>query len=196
VLVAAGLSAVMLTWRRGRRIYREHVAAAMPSMPAFLVACRDKLAAHTAGAGIFITGRSEGIPPALVHLAERLRALPETVVLLTIAITHAPHEAPEAMRCEPLGEGFFRLVVERGFMDVPDVPRALARAIARHQLPIDLGDVTYYVGRETFLATSAGRMGRWSEGLFAFLSRNAKSATDHFGIPPHLVIEIGAQIDL
>ena len=81
-------------------------------------------------------------------------------------------------------------------MDSPNVPRALKRAVARFGLPIDLQQVTYYLGRETFLATSAGKMGALSETLFAFLARNARPATTHFCIPPQQVVEIGAQIDL
>jgi KUP system potassium uptake protein len=195
VLLALGFTIVMLTWRTGRRIYRQHVTAVTPALPAFLAACRDGLG-RIPGAGIFVTGRSEGVPPILVHLAERLRVLPETIVLLTVDVMHAPHAPPDGMRCEPLGAGVYRLVVQRGFMDDPNVPRALALGIPRFGLPIDLAQVSYYVGRETFLATEAGRMGRWSEGLFAFLSRNAKSAADHFGIPPQQVVEIGTQIDL
>lgn len=77
-------------------------------------------------------------------------------------------------------------------MDRPDVPRALAAA----RLPVDLSDVVYFIGRETFVAGRGGKMGVFSEGLFAFLARNAKSASGWFAIPPEQVVELGMQLDL
>src|SRR5205814_5357910 len=114
----------------------------------------------------------------------------------TVKITDRPYEPGDAMTHEPLGQGFHRLVVERGFMQEPHVPRALARAAQRFGLPLPLDAVTYYAGRDTFLATSAGSMGRWSESLFAFLARDSRPATAHFCLPPEQVVEIGSQIDL
>ncbi len=81
-------------------------------------------------------------------------------------------------------------------MDVPDVPRAIALAVERFKLPVSLSETTYYIGRETFVATSAGQMGSLSEHIFAFLARNAESASAHFLIPPEQVVEIGSQMDL
>jgi len=89
-----------------------------------------------------------------------------------------------------------RVVAHYGYMDSPDIPAALAAAGLRCPHGIDLTDATYYLGRETFLATAKGKLGPVSEGLFAFLARNAASATSYFAIPSEQVIEIGTQIDL
>ncbi len=196
VLVAAALTCVMITWNRGRRIYGERAAAIAPPCDVFLAELPAKLAARIPGAGIFLTGRLTGVPLSLVHYVSRIHVLPEAVVLLTIDIVHLPHASADAMRLEPLGAGIVRLTIERGFMDVPHIAPLLDRAIARFGLPVDPQTVTYCLGRETFLATSAGSMGKVSETLFAFLVRNARSATAHFRIPPEQVIEIGLQIDL
>jgi KUP system potassium uptake protein len=196
VLAAAVFTIVMLTWKRGRRIYREHVAAISPSISQFIGDCRNGAIVRAPGAGVFVTGQSTGVPPVLLNLMSRLRALPETIVLLTVEVAHSPHLDRDAMHVDRLGEGFFRLVIERGFMDSASVPLALARAITRFELPLRPNDVTYYIGRETFLATNAGQMGPVSERLFDFLSRNAKSAADHFDLPPERVVEIGTKIDL
>jgi len=172
------------------------VTANAPPFDVFLAGIDARLAARVPGSAIFLSGSLAGVPAVLLHHVERIRVLPETVLLLTVEVTHAPYARDDAMRLDALGKGFYRLTVERGFMDTPNVPRALARAIARFDLPIDLKDTTYFLGRETFLATPAGKMGALSEGLFAFLSRNAKPATTHFCIPPAQVVEIGSQIDL
>jgi KUP system potassium uptake protein len=196
VIVAAVLAVVMITWNRGRRIYAERAATIAPTCEAFVADLPTKLAARIPGAGIFLTGSVTGVPLSLVHYVGRIHSLPETVILLTIDVGHTPHAPDDAMTLEPLGCGMSRLTIGRGFMDVPHVTPLLERAIARFHLDIDLRTVTYCVGRETFLATSAGTMGAISESLFAFLVRNARSATTHFLIPLEQVIEIGLQMDL
>ena len=196
VLVGAFVFVLMVIWKTGRRIYREHVAAICPPIEQFLAKLPGKLAARIPGSAVFLSGPGVGTPLVLVHHVQRIRALPECVVLLSMQVTHTPREDAGGIRSESLGQGFYRVVVPLGFMDIPDVPRALSLAVERFALPLALSDTTYYVGRETFLATSAGRMGRLSERLFAFLARNADSAPAHFGIPPEQVVEIGSQIDL
>jgi KUP system potassium uptake protein len=196
VLAGAVIFVVMMIWKRGRRIYRDRIASIAPSFDGFLAELDGKVAARIPGSAVFLAGPMTGVPTVLVQHVERIRALPETVLLLTIVITHAPYESPDDMRLESLGKGIHRLTIDRGFMDATHVPRALARAVERFKLPIDLDDVTYYLGRETFLATSAGEMGSVSESIFAFLVRNARSATMLFCIPPSQVVEIGSQMDL
>ena len=196
VLVAAVLTVVMITWNRGRRIYGERAATIAPPPDVFLAELPGKLASRVPGCGIFLTGQLTGVPLSLVHYVGRIHVLPENVLLLTIDVVHTPHAPADAMRLEPLGEGIVRLTIERGFMDAPHVAPLLEVAIARFGLHVDPRTVTYCLGRETFLATSAGSMGKFSETLFAFLVRNARSATSHFQIPPEQVIEIGLQIDL
>jgi KUP system potassium uptake protein len=196
VLAGAVIFVIMINWKTGRRIYREHVAAHAPPFDEFLATIDGKLCARTPGSGVFLSAPYEGVPAVLVQHVERLHVLPETVLLLTVVVTHAPYEDDGAMRLETLSKGFHRLTIDRGFMDATDIPHALGLAIARFDLPIDLKTTTYYLSRETFLATSAGKMGAISESLFAFLARNAKTATSQFGIPPMQVVEIGSQIDL
>jgi KUP system potassium uptake protein len=196
VVVAAVLCVVMITWNRGRRIYVERVERIAPSIGDLLQSLATTKVTRTPGACVFLTGRVSGLPLSLVHYVGRLHALPETVILLTLDIGHAPYADDDAMRIETLGAGISRLTIDRGFLDVPNLGPLLDRAVARFKLPIDCAEVTYCVGRETFLATSAGNMGALSEGLFAFLARNSRSAATVFCINPSQVIEIGSQIDL
>jgi KUP system potassium uptake protein len=81
-------------------------------------------------------------------------------------------------------------------MEQPSVHAILERVTAQHGVRFVGDEVTYYLGRETILATSEGRMGRMAETLYAYLQRNAVAADRHFGIPPKQVVEIGTQIDL
>ena len=196
IVVAAGLCVVMITWNRGRRIYAERVDSIAPSTATLLADLTSSKTVRTPGSCIFLTGRASGLPLSLVNYVSRLHALPEHVVLLTIEIAHVPYAADDAMRLDDVGAGIVRLTIERGFLDVPNLGPLIDRAVARFRLPIDCAEVTYCIGRETFLATSAGSMGAVSETLFAFLARNARSAATVFCINPSQVIELGSQIDL
>jgi len=195
--VGLALFLAMATWKRGRRIYRDQIEAASPPLPEFLAGCRRAAVARTPGAGVVVTGHPDGVPPVLRALVERVRVLPEMVVLLTMQVRHVPRIVPrDGGRYDRLDDGFHRLVIERGYLDEADVPAALAHACRVWSIPVDLTQTTFYIGRASFIASAAGRMGRWSEALFAFLVRNSRSLTDTFGIPPAQVVEIDARVDL
>jgi KUP system potassium uptake protein len=118
-------------------------------------------------------------------------------VLLTIEFEHSPSVPDETrLTCTKLAGGFSRIVARYGFMERVDVPPLIARASTELGLGIPLDQATYYLGHETFLATSAGEMGAVTEGIYAFLSRNARSATSYFSIPHKQVVELGTQLDL
>jgi KUP system potassium uptake protein len=145
------------------------------------------------GAAVYLSSNPELTPPVLSMMCRRVRSLRENIVLLTVVTEHVPFiEADDRTTVEPLGNGATRVVIRTGFMETPHVPMVLAKA----NLGIDLSDAPYFLGRETFVVGKGGRMGVLSEGLFAFLSRNAKSPTSWFSIPPEQVVEIGMQLDL
>ncbi len=195
VLVAAVITIVMVTWKRGRGIYLDRVGKIAPPFDEFCGELGAKVS-RVPGSCVFLTGRVTGAPLSLVHYVDRIRVLPETVILLTVEVRHQPYVPEDTMHFETLPGGIQRLTIERGFMDVSDIPALLAIAVERFGLAIDPKTVTYCAGRDTFLATSAGEMGAISESLFAFLARNSRSPAAHFCIPPSQLIEIGSQIDL
>lgn len=132
----------------------------------------------------------------LLHHFKHNQVLHDTVILLTIASEHTPYvKAGERIRLETLGHGFHRLVARFGFMETPNVPDLLAAA-GPAGLTVDLPRTTYYLGRETVIAGAAPGMWRWQKRLFALVSRNARSATSYFGIPPNRVVELGMQVEL
>src|SRR5262249_38654602 len=120
--------------------------------------------------------------------------LHEHVALLTI-VTEEAARTRESERCsiEQLECGFVRMTARYGFMEQPNVPKLLASA---RLVPESLQGVTFFLGRETMIATAHPGMARWRVHLFAFFARNAEPATRFFNIPPDSVVEIGAQIEL
>jgi KUP system potassium uptake protein len=95
---------------------------------------------------------------------------------------------------ERLPHGFVRLVAYFGFMQSPNIPEVLARAAAQG-IPVSPMETSYYLGRERLVLTGHAKMHRWRKKLFALMSRNARSATEFFQIPPNRVVELGAQIE-
>jgi len=188
---------VMVIWRRGRTFLARHYATTTETIGAFIARIAETPPARTPGVGVFMASSSAGVPPVLKHFLRRTGSMPATIVLLTLSTERIPF-VPESERVEvsELGDGLWRVVGRYGFMDTPNVQAVIARAAEVHSAPIDPATATYYLGRETFLATEKGRMGVWTEGLFAFLSRNARSATAYFHVPPEQVVEIGLQLDL
>jgi KUP system potassium uptake protein len=115
------------------------------------------------------------------------------------------------VECRELGEGFYQVVAHYGFMETPDIP-AVLHALGRtsengRPVTVKVMDTSFYLGRETLIVThgwskaaAAGdgsglpRMSRWRKKLFVLMTRNARSATAFFGLPPNRVVELGAQI--
>jgi KUP system potassium uptake protein len=161
-----------------------------------LALVHDSGVVRVPGACVFMASASH-IPPILVHHLKHNGALRENVILLTVILEHDPKVAEDRrLEIADVGEGFRRLVVRYGYMEDPDIPAALALAVERYTLPFRPEEVTYYLGRETLLATNAGTMRRGQELFFSFLSRNALGATAYFCIPPEQVVELGMQLDL
>jgi KUP system potassium uptake protein len=205
LLVGSFFFVMMVVWRRGRALLALHNASESPPVQEFIAglghAGTKGPVLRVPGLAVFLTPSVDTIPPVLLRHVQRIHALHEQVVLLSVITEHTPTVAEhERVRVTSLGNGFTQVVERFGFMEQPDVPdvlsTALASASASNGLRVALTEATYYLGRETFLATAKGQMGPWSEHLFAFLSRNAHGAASYFRIPPDQVIELGVQIDL
>jgi KUP system potassium uptake protein len=122
--------------------------------------------------------------------------LHEQVVLLTILSEDVPHvPAEERVEVEPLEQGFVRVIARYGFMENPNIPDILKRG--REQgLQFQLMNTSFFLGRETLIPAKKPAMPMWREALFGWMSRNARSATSFFRIPPNRVVELGTQVEL
>jgi KUP system potassium uptake protein len=197
VIVGAGFFTVMVVWRRGRTALTTYTRERSTPQGEFLATIDDRLSSRVPGTAVFLTSLAADIPLILERHIERIHVLHQRIVLLTIAFEHVPYvAASERVEVAELDKGFVRVIAHYGYMDATDIPAALTAAGKLCKFGIDLTDATYYLGRETFLATEKGQLGPLSERLFAFLARNAASATSYFAIPSEQVIEIGTQIDL
>ncbi len=197
VLLGLAVFSVMVIWKRGRGFLGEHQKKNTRNVDDFLGSLEKEVHTRVPGVAVFLSSNPDGIPPIMLHHVRHNRVLHEKVVLFTMTTQHVPRVGREdRIRVTTLGKGFVRVNVHLGFMQTVNVPLLLAQAQDQLGFPLHLGAITYYLGRETFVASKRGRMGVWSESIFAFLTRNAVSATAYFGIPPERVVELGMQLDL
>jgi KUP system potassium uptake protein len=194
ILVGVIVFTLMSTWYTGRHVLANRLAAeATLDEESFVGELAAKRIHRVRGTSVFLTRQQKGIPTALLHNIKHNKIVHECVVLLSVNVDETPYLS-EAERADwrELGEGVYRLILHFGFLEEPDLPATLARLTG----PISFQPMTtsYFLGRETLIATRARGMAVWREHLFAWMNRNATSAASFFSLPENQVIELGAQV--
>jgi KUP system potassium uptake protein len=197
IVVAGLVFAVMGTWWRGRRILAELRARDSIPLAQFVDVLNPERPVRVPGTAIFLTRDLTQVPVALLHALKHTKALHERVVMMQVETEDVPH-VPAERRLEicEVGKGFYTMLVRYGFMDEPNVMRALAQCRMQH-FRINLMETSFFIGREK-LRTTARRTAvfRWRDLLFIFLNNLALDATEFFRIPPNRVVELGGQVEI
>jgi KUP system potassium uptake protein len=196
LMVGAIVFTAMTTWKTGRRILGQRLTETTLPIDLFLEDVQRNPPTRVPGTAVFMFGNPTGVPPAMLHNLKHNKVLHETVVLLRVDTEESPQVDPkDRVTVEELGHGFYRMVMHYGFMEDPDVPLVL-KGVKYPGLKLPVMDTTFFLGRETLIASKRPGMALWREQLFAVMSRNARTATSFFGLPPNRVVELGAQIEL
>jgi KUP system potassium uptake protein len=197
LLVGALVMVVMLVWKWGQELFMQQLSQQTERLETFVAERAPKLVTRVPGAAVFVTREAAHVPPAMRRQIAAIPVLQEIVLVLSIRFEHVPAvELAQQLAFEELGCGFYRVQASFGYKQEPDVPQLVARVAKEAGLALDPCSTTYYLRRETFLASPEGKMGRLSEGLFSLLARNARPVDEYFKIPPDKVFEVGAQFDL
>lgn len=196
LVVAAFMFTLMTTWKKGRQILARRLHARTLPLEFFMRDVEESPPARVPGTAVFMYGNREGTPPALLHNLLHNKVLHERIVLLAVETLEVP-TVDDAERVEVirLGPSFWRVVIRYGFTEDPDIPAALVR-IQDPELPLKPLETSYFLGRETLIPSKHPGMAVWREQLFSVMSRNARTATSFFNLPPNRVVELGAQIEL
>ena len=195
IAMAIGVYTLMSTWKRGRVLLNEIQTESSLPLQLFLDGMDRTPITRVRGTAVFMTSTAEGAPVVMMHHLKHNKMLHETVIILSVATRGVPEVPPEdGLRLEKLAHGFYRVIATYGFMQSPNIPDLLQRAAAQG-VPIPPMDTSYYLGRERLVLTGKAKMSRWRKKIFAVMSRNARSATEFFQIPPNRVVELGAQIE-
>jgi KUP system potassium uptake protein len=195
MLIGAALIARMLIWSRGRRSLLESYANRYSTFDKAKPIIDQWLVTRVPGVSVLFSPSKETVPPILVHHVIRTRSLHEMVVLLTVEHPPVPVIAEDARwRMTALGDGFFRLVVEFGYMERPLLPPVLTAVAKATGVPLDSKDTTFYVGHENIVVQDQSAINGIPETVFSYFHRNAVHDEEHYGLPLDQVVEIGAQL--
>jgi len=194
VLVGAALILIMVTWRRGTRLLAQKTRRVeVPFEP--LVKNLEERPPHiVAGTAVFLTSDPDFAPTALLHNLKHNKVLHEHNVILTIVNEDIPRVAlKERVHIETISDKFMRLILHFGFMERPNVPKALA--VARKKgWQFDIMSTSFFLSRRSVRPDPRSGMSPWQDRLYIFLAHNADDASSYFQLPTDRVVEIGTQV--
>jgi KUP system potassium uptake protein len=196
LVIAGTIYVMMTTWRDGRQLLAARLRNSMLSTELFIADQMSSAPLRVPGTAVFMSGNPMGTPLALRQNVAHNHVLHECNIILGVQTAEVPHvDEASRVQTEEIGEGFFRVSLNYGFMEEPDVPRDLTPSTCVGR-PLDPTQLSYFLGRETLVTTASPGMALWRESLFAFMSRNSQPATLFFHLPADRVVEIGAQVEL
>ena len=196
IVIGGVVFTLLTTWKRGRSILHERLSKETMPLDVFIGSIGSHPPTRVPGTAVFLTNMPGRVPHALLHNLKHNKVLHERVVLLTVTTRDIPKVAlPDRLHIEDLGCSFQQYEAFFGFKEDPDVP-ALLEECARRGHPFDMMDTSFFVSRETLIATVAPGMALWRERLFVSMSKNATKASEFFNVPTNRVVELGTQVEL
>ena len=195
LVVAAVIMVAMTTWRTGRRVVAERIAASQVTIEEFMRTLPEDVV-RAPGTAVFMFRGDGTAPPALRTNTMHNRVLHERVILLSVRTDSVPYvAADQRFEIIEFGRSIHQLTAHHGFMEEPDVP-AWLDGLEVGGVPIVVDDVTFFLGRETVIPSDVVSMAPWRERLFAVMLRTAASASRFFRLPPNQVVEVGSQVEI
>ena len=194
--LGAAVMLLMYTWRRGSRLLFEKSRKLEFPMADLVAMLEKRPPQRVSGTAVFLTSDPISAPTALMHSLKHYKVLHEKNVILTIETAPTPRIDPaERVRLEEISKTFSKVTLRFGFMESPNVPKALA--IARKLgWQFDIMSTSFFLSRRALKPAAHSGMPRWQDHLFIALSRTANDATDYFQIPSGRVVEVGTQVTI
>ncbi len=196
LLVAALLFLIMSTWQRGRAIVMQTIHREGVELKPFLQTLRPEQIQRAARTAIYMVADGSTVPQALLHNLKHNQVLHERNLILTVQFADEPWVSEASrIQIEVLGNSFWRVTLTFGFMDAPDVPRAL-KLCEQHGLVVPHFQTSYFLSRESIVSTPGSGMAPWRERLFSAMTRNAGGVVEFFRLPDNAVIELGTRVQI
>jgi KUP system potassium uptake protein len=194
LVLAAALMGLMSTWKRGRDLLFARWRQDSLPLASFLARLPASRIVRVPGIAVFLTGNPDYVPNALLHNLKHNKVLHEKVLVVTVENVDVPEvAAAERAEVAELAPGFHRVTLHYGFMESPNIPRAL-EALRAKGVGFDPMQVSYFLGRELLVPATVPKMPFWRLWLFLVMARNAMPATEFFRIPADRVVELGVRI--
>jgi KUP system potassium uptake protein len=195
LLIGAIAFTLLTTWAKGRKLMIDRMAEAALPIEVFIKSAATS-ATRVPGTAVFMTTSMTGVPHALLHNLKHNKVLHERVMLLTVRIEDVPFVMGERrIETKDYGAGFYRIIIRYGFMEEIDVPAALAM-VKTCGPQFKMMDTSFFLARQTLIASARPGMAIWREKLFAWMLRNAESAMEFFKLPTNRVVELGSQVEI
>ena len=185
----------LTTWSRGRKLMQERLRDSSMPMDVFIKSAAAA-ATRVPGTAVFMTTSPVGVPQALLHNLKHNKILHERIMILTVVIDEVPYVSDEGrIGVRDLGGGFYRILVRYGFMQEIDIP-AVLKKVENCGPKLKMMETSFFLSRQTLLASDKPGMAIWREHLFSWMMRNAESAMDFFKLPTNRVVELGSQVEI
>ncbi len=196
LVVAALIFLLMSTWKRGAQLLKERTSGEAVELDLFIDALLVSMPPRVRGTAVFMTENNERVPNSMLHNLMHNKVLHERVLVVAVEVFDVPF-VPEIDRVEirKMKGDFYRVTVQYGFKDDPDVPAALALC-AEQGIVIDMMETSFFLGHASLIPKHGSSMAFWREKLYVFMYRNASSATSFYKIPANRVVELGTQVVL
>ena len=195
LLIGAIAFTLLTTWARGRKLMRERMSEVALPISIFAKSARNS-ATRVPGTAIFMASSSDGVPSALLHNIKHNKVLHERVVILTVLIADEPYVDPEErFEIHSVGDGLFRVILHYGFKEETDVPAAL-KGMGECGGLFDMMQTSFFLSRQTLIASKKPGMAVWREKLFSWMLRNSATAMEFFRLPTNRVVELGSQVEI
>jgi KUP system potassium uptake protein len=196
LVLGLAIFVVMATWRRGRGLLLDSIRQDDPELLPFISGLAADRVHRVSRTAVYAVANPGTVPQALMHNLKHNQVLHERNVILTVVFNDVPWIPPEErVEVQALAPGFWRVQVNYGFKNTPDIPEALELCRSRGLL-IDLFETSYFLSREIVVPTKGSGMAHWREALFAVMSRNSGSVAGFFRLPNNCVIELGARVQI
>jgi KUP system potassium uptake protein len=196
LVLGGALFLIMATWVRGGDILTAKVRRDTPELADFLGMLQARPPHRVPGTAVYLTADPDHAPGALLHNLKHNRVLHQQNIILSVETTDSPRVPDEErVLCEPINDDFKRVTVKYGFMETPNIPKAMA-ACRKQGLEFEVLSTSFFLGRRTVVANLRSGLGRWQDRLFMLLAKNAANPTDFYQIPPGRVLEMGTQVSV
>jgi KUP system potassium uptake protein len=196
LLIGGAIFTLMLTWKDGRRLMSEKLRDDAIDLPSFLEAVFVSPPVRVDGTAVFLTAEPGTVPNALLHNLKHNKVLHENNLFVTVRNHETPWiEKDQCLAIEALGHDCWQVIVNYGFKDDPDLPKALEQIKERG---CDLNPMTtsYFLSRDIVVPTLGSGMAQWREKLFAQMHHNASAAAAFLNLPNNSVVELGSKIEI
>lgn len=198
ILIGAVLFTILMTWKDGRALVFNRLEK--DSLPIDLFIKSIGFSNETKfvpGDAVFLTGTPNIVPHAMLHNIKHNKVLHERNIMVTVMTRDIPYVSDaERCRVEKLDDRFYRITLDYGFKDQPNIPEALEKAYAELGFEYDLMQISFFISRDRIIHTLGEGMSPWREKLFISMQRNTSPVSDFYQIPTNRVVELGSQIEI